>query len=230
MFTDKVSRVDVHCVGAGAGGSSGYGHYENDDTLRITAYGGYGGGQGASKYSNNRSFAPNTLFSITVGGKGIGGAQISNSSSNTARNPGTAGGSTSCLGITANGGAIDATQGGRATQLSQTSAADTAESRTAHLFGDSALAVVPGGDGGGGQAYGGNYSGARSLGGEPNGGDGGVATTNSASSGQNASGSGGGGGGGGSYHKSRSSGGSEGIGAAGGNGGDGVAYLRWFYA
>lgn len=230
MFTNAVGRVDVHCVGAGAGGSSGYGDYEFDDTLRISAYGGLGGGQGYSTYRNSVSCPKNQLFSITIGSHGVGGAQISNGPTNPSKNPGSAGGSTSCLGVTANGGAVGATTGGSATQLSQTTAAGTAASRTNYLFNNSSLGIVPGGAGGGGQAYAGNYSGARSVGGDLNGGDGGTATTSSANAGQNAAGPGGGGGGGGSYHKPRYTGGSEGIGAAGGDGGDGIAYLRWFYA
>lgn len=219
MFTDKVNRVDVHAVGAGGGGNSG--QYTTSGKNEY-ARGGRGGKQGYSSYKNAVLFTPNELFSITIGKGGDGGKNSQGSSgSDGPYNAGSTGGASSCLGVTGSGGGggqganggIRWYDGRQEEFFSQD--ADIADSRTEHQFGETNLPVVPGGDGGGGGAEWGGFNVTGSVGGDPNGGDGG----NYNESGDHASTAGGGGGGGCDEY----------YGRYGGDGGNGIVYVRWFY-
>ena len=236
MFTDAVRRVDVHCVGAGAGGQSGGGYFD-DDGFYVYASGGDGGGEGRSVYSTNVSFSANKLFDITIGQHGVGGARLTLNDSVTrpTQNDGTNGGATSCLGVTATGGVKNSTNGASANSKSFTEGASEAIGAIAYKFGDQTLGEAGSGPGGGGAAAAsaGRYSvykGSRSTGKLPNGGDGGDAEYESGSNGSNAKGPGGGGGGGGVHFGRANPDPSSGVGFAGGDGGAGIAYVRWFYA
>lgn len=220
MFTDAVDRADVHCVGAGGGGNSG--QYTTSGRNEY-ARGGRGGKQGYSSYKNAVLFTPNELFSITIGKGGAGGKNSQGSSgSDGPYNAGSTGGASSCLGVTGSGGGGgQGANGGirwyddrQEEYFSQD--ADIADSRTEHQFGETNLPVVPGGDGGGGGAEWGGFNVTGSVGGDPNGGDGG----NYNEPGDHASTAGGGGGGGCDEY----------YGRYGGDGGNGIVYLRWFYA
>ena len=219
MLTDKVKRVDVHCVGAGGGGNSG--QYTTSGKNEY-ARGGRGGKQGYSSYKNAVSFTPNELFSITIGAGGAGGKNSQGSSgSDGPYNAGSTGGASSCLGITGSGGGGGQGANGGIRWYDDrqeeffSQDADIADSRTEHQFGETNLPVVPGGDGGGGGAEWGGFNVTGSVGGDPNGGDGG----NYNESGDHASTAGGGGGGGCDEY----------YGRYGGDGGNGIVYVRWFY-
>ncbi len=227
MFTDKVNRVDVHALGAGAGGSSGCGSFtyngtgSGDWSATYVAYGGHGGGEGKNTFKQAVSFTPNKLFQITVGDKGVGGASPGSSSSSQSKRSGTSGGSSSCLGVTASGGSINATIGADKGQSSlyPSENAQMAKSNSTHQFNDESLPLIGGGDGGGGAA---SLEGTKSAssGGSPNGGNGG---------GNPAKGPGGGGGGG-NGSVSVYNGSATYSGTAGGDGGPGAVYVRWFYS
>lgn len=219
MFTDAVDRADVHCVGAGGGGNSG--QYTTSGRNEY-ARGGRGGKQGYSSYKNAVLFTPNELFSITIGKGGAGGKNSQGSSgSDGPYYAGSTGGASSCLGVTGSGGGGgQGANGGirwyddrQEEYFSQD--ADIADSRTEHQFGETNLPVVPGGDGGGGGAEWGGFNVTGSVGGDPNGGDGG----NYNEPGDHASTAGGGGGGGCDEY----------YGRYGGDGGNGIVYVRWFY-
>lgn len=219
-FTDKVKRVDVHAVGAGGGGNSG--QYTTRGRNEY-ARGGRGGKQGYSSYKNAVLFTPNELFSITIGKGGAGGKNSQGSSgSDGPYNAGSTGGASSCLGVTGSGGGGGQGANGGIRWYDDrleeyfSQDADIADSRTEHQFGETNLPVVPGGDGGGGGAEWGGFNVTGSVGGDPNGGDGG----NYNEPGDHASTAGGGGGGGCDEYYGRS----------GGDGGNGIVYVRWFYA
>lgn len=229
MFTNAVTRVDVHCVGAGKGGSSGYAKLWNSEYY---AKGGSGGAGGESKYQNSVIFDANKPFQITVGAGGKGGKSPgTESSTGLSGNTGTSGGMSSCLGITAMGGTNSPTDGAQASDT-KSSSAKSALSNTVRQFGESSLPVAGGGDGGGGAAYintivSNLYSEDKSSGGTPNGGDGGP----DSKSGGHAKGHGGGGGGGsGRVYQYSSAKPIYYYGYSGGDGGNGVVYVRWFYA
>lgn len=241
MFTRAVEQVDVHCIGAGAGGSRGY---TNDVNGRPHAKGGTGGGMGASQYRTDVSFQPDRPFDITVGlgGAGAPSRRVTSSASEIPDASGSRGGDTSCLGVTATGGPADGGAYGadaydRNAEESGTDASP-AEPRSGFLFGGSSGTAVPGGDGGGGGAWSQMQIvhdeediQAASEGGAPSGGDGGSTTGyNSASSGSSGSTGGGGGGGAVSNLSDNAQNGYLLIGAAGGDGGDGAVYIRWRYA
>ena len=226
MFTDKVNRVDVHCVGGGAGGQSGSAKLRSvDDGIVPSASGGYGGGAGKDSYQLSVGFTPNRLFSIVIGAHGTGGVADASGTSEQSAHNGTTGGATSCLEVVASGGSINKTAGARANRYYPNDRdASEAASSANYIFGEESLGLVAGGDGGGGGArYNSNSDSARSTGGSPNGGDGGGPTT----SGRNAKGPGGGGGGGGA--RTDDTAGTYFYGYNGGNGGDGTVYVRWFY-
>lgn len=226
MFTDKVKRVDVHAVGGGAGGSTGN-VYSSGDGSSFGARGGRGGQAGASKFSNDVSFTPNKLYTITVGAAGTGAKSVSSERSAA----GTKGGTSSAISVSATGGAANA--GGIAgdiyrygyTDITEATSGNSSEVR---LFGEALLSIAGGGDGGGGGAYmsSGGYRTPNAAGGTPNGGSGGYASYNTADDGTDATGIGGGGGGGGTSH-----GGSPTTNKAGnaGNGYRGQVWIRWWY-
>ena len=223
MFTNKVARVDVHCVGAGAGGGRGKAYWNNriEDWASI---GGTGGGAGKSSYKNSVSFKPNEKFSVTVGASGAGApADTGRGDNAVSAASGNSGGSSSALGISASGGSPNATNGAATYNQSD---AEKAANSAGHLFGEDSLAIVPGGDGGGGgAAYSYSFIYAESNGGDPNGGNGGsVSSSGTINYGSSAKGKGGGGGGGGSFISSGS-----GNCRGGGDGGGGVVYIRWWY-
>ena len=223
MFTNKVARVDVHCVGAGAGGGRGKAYW-NNSTENWASIGGTGGGAGKSSYKNSVSFKPNEKFSVTVGAGGAGAPAATGSGDNAvSAASGNSGGSSSALGISASGGSPNATNGAATYNQSD---AEKAANSAGHLFGEDSLAIVPGGDGGGGgAAYSYSFIYAESNGGDPNGGNGGsVSSSGTINYGSSAKGKGGGGGGGGSFISSGS-----GNCRGGGDGGGGVVYIRWWY-
>ena len=226
MFTDKVNRVDVHCVGGGAGGQSGSAKLRSvDDGIVPSASGGYGGGAGKDSYQLSVGFTPNRLFSIVIGAHGTGGVADASGTSEQSAHNGTTGGATSCLEVVASGGSVNKTVGARASRYSSTDRdASEAASSANYIFGEESLGLVAGGDGGGGGArYNSNSNSDSSTGGSPNGGNGGGPT----SSGRNAKGPGGGGGGGGA--RTDDTAGIYFYGYNGGNGGDGTVYVRWYY-
>lgn len=222
MFTNKVKRVDVHCVGGGAGGGTG-GTLSWSGGSAFSVSGGRGGQGGKSSYSNSVSFTPNNLFTITVGAAGKGAISTSWSSVSYGSN----GGASSALGITALGGV--STTGGTGAYIEYTGSvvinnAASGSANTVRRFGESSLPIAGGGDGGGGGAYmtsGGRLASSAS-GADPNGGDGGGVSNSNAFSGSAASSYGGGGGGGATNDNRKTSG-------NGGNGYQGVVYVRWFY-
>lgn len=223
MLTDKVKRVDVHCVGAGAGGGRGRAYWDNRAD-NWASEGGVGGGGGDNRYVKSVSFTPNSLFSIVVGAKGKGAASATGNGDNAvSKGYGTKGGNSSALGVTASGGAINATRGAFTVD---NAAAEKAIDSTTHLFGESSQSVVPGGDGGGGAAADGFFFiYDESSGGSPGGGNGGsVTSSGTINFGSSAKGKGGGGGGGAAFISSGS-----GNCKGGGDGGDGIVYVRWFY-
>lgn len=223
MFTNKVARVDVHCVGAGAGGGRGRAYWDNRAD-KWASEGGVGGGGGHNRYVKSVSFTPNSLFSIVVGAKGKGAASATGNGDNAvSKGYGTKGGNSSALGVTASGGAINATRGAFTVDKA---AAEKAIDSTTHLFGESSQSVVPGGDGGGGAAADGFFFiYDESSGGSPGGGNGGsVTSSGTINFGSSAKGNGGGGGGGAAFISSGS-----GNCKGGGDGGDGIVYVRWFY-
>lgn len=241
MFTNAVGRVDVHCVGAGAGGQSGSGSVSSSP-IGASGIGGKGGGKGNSVYQTDVSFTPNELFSIAVGAGGNGGSSVSFTSSQyegsggVSANNGGNGGTTTCLGVSAGGGGINKTSNGYCHTSGPTTMDGSAGAdRTDRQFGDSTLPIVGGGDGGGGG--GGAYDGTISrtvtsdggAGGAPNGGDGADGSATARYSGAPGY-QGGGGGGGSGYARRDSYGNGTGGGGSGGKGGDGIAYVRWFYA
>lgn len=226
MVTDKVNRVDVHCVGGGAGGQSGSAKLRSvDDGIVPSASGGYGGGAGKDSYQLSVGFTPNRLFSIVIGAHGTGGVADASGTSEQSAHNGTTGGATSCLEVVAAGGSINKTVGARANRYYPNDRdASEAASSANYIFGDESLGLVAGGDGGGGGArYNSNSNSDSSTGGSPNGGNGGGPTT----PGRNAKGPGGGGGGGGA--RTDDTAGTYFYGYNGGNGGDGTVYVRWFY-
>lgn len=225
MFTDKVARVDVHCVGGGAGGGTG-GASSWSDGNAFSVSGGRGGGGGASVFKNNVSVSKNVPLSIVVGGKGQKGI----ASSWDSVSYGTTGGASSAFGVIASGGSNNSRATGGYIEYSgmvTNNPASSGDANTVHRFGESSLPIAGGGDGGGGAAYmssGGRLAGEAS-GSAPNGGDGGTtsgAYPQKANPGTDATGYGGGGGGGATNDSSRSS-------ADGGDGYQGVVYVRWFY-
>lgn len=225
MFTDKVARVDVHCVGGGAGGGTG-GASSWSDGNAFSVSGGRGGGGGASVFKNNVSVSKNVPLSIVVGGKGQKGI----ASSWDSVSYGTTGGASSAFGVIASGGSNNSRATGGYIEYSgmvTNNPASSGDANTVHRFGESGLPIAGGGDGGGGAAYmssGGRLAGEAS-GSAPNGGDGGTtsgAYPQKANPGTDATGYGGGGGGGATNDSSRSS-------ADGGDGYQGVVYVRWFY-
>ena len=226
MFTDKVNRVDVHCVGGGAGGQSGSAKLRSvDDGIVPSASGGYGGGAGKDSYQLSVGFTPNRLFSIVIGAHGTGGVADASGTSEQSAHDGTTGGATSCLEVVASGGSINKTAGARANRYypNDRNASEAASSAN-YIFGEESLGLVAGGDGGGGGGrYNSNSNSDSSTGGSPNGGNGGGPT----SPGRNAKGPGGGGGGGGA--RTDDTAGTYFYGYNGGNGGDGTVYVRWFY-
>ena len=248
-FTDKVGRVDVHAFGAGAGGSRGYAKYNyagSDSTVQ--ASGGKGGGAGQSVYEINVSFTPFELFDIVIGEKGVGASASqkdysSSTSSSSAVDslPGTRGGASTCLGVTAEGGKADVTRSGVdsnkiSINVSKPMYGSDGADSTNFLFGEAALGVLAGGDGGGGHTISGLFyyeatTSAGSNGGTPYGGKGGSIKPHvgspSAGNGESATGTAGGGGGGSSY---ADSGKNKLVCAKGGDGGDGAIFIRWFYA
>lgn len=248
MFTNAVTRVDVHPCGAGAGGSRGSAAYNlNGASSTVSASGGKGGGAGKSVYKLNVDFTPNKLFPIVVGEKGTGASssQLTYSSSSVAIGSasGTNGGSSSCLGVMANGGIADVTRAGTdsnklSINVSVPSYGSDGTSATSLLFGESDLGIVAGGDGGGGHAISGLFyynasTTAGSKGGSPYGGKGGFISPNigspSAGNGEAATGTSGGGGGGSSYANSQVSS-QKLVCAGGGDGHKRAVYVRWFYA
>lgn len=252
MFTNKVKRVDVHCVGGGAGGSTGSARYKSSDSGDThTATSGQGGGGGESVFKTDVLFQANTLFQIVVGGKGTGQAGHKNPEDSTSSGRatissknGTAGGTSSCLGIIAQGGSINKTT---AVTESKSSSSEFSHpegnpgvSSTIPLFGEPGSPLAGGGDGASGDAAAGRYKtsgsspGNRALGGDPNGGDSGYSRIPSRISASvyaalDGAQPGGGGGGGaacalsmnGFYFYATSD---------SGDGGDGAVYVRWFYA
>ena len=228
MFTDAVKRVDVHCIGGGAGGSSG-----STSTSTVKATGGYGGGQGNSNYKNSVTFSPNVLFQITVGSKGIGGSYVSASSSIFMRN-GSAGGTSECLGVSASGGSVTATSYGTARINYDGKKGGNGASNSGLLFGESS-SVKFGGSGGGGGAYAAqtgvaNTSASSGTGGTPYGGDGGNTPSSiTYYNGDDATGIGGGGGGGSGAIVKRTDGTCNSSVGGGGDGYQGAVYVRWFY-
>ena len=231
MFTNKVKRVDVHCVGAGAGRQSGNGFVYSSPN-QSSAAGGRGGGGGNSVYKNSVSFTPNTLFTITIGSGGNGGAAVSHGTN--AKN-GVSGGYTSCLGLNASGGGINKTAPGYCNTLGNEAVDGTdGLDNTVHQFGEAELPLAGGGNGAGGGAGAKNEStgvsvvsngGQGGLPGGANGADGSLSAKFTGGSGSN----GGGGGGGSGWSIRDSFGDGRGGGGAGGKGGDGVVYLRWWY-
>lgn len=228
MFTDKVKRVDVHAVGAGAGGSTGAAGSWSDGNAS-SVEGGNGGGAGSSVYRLSVSFTANQLFSIVVGNKGAGGV-FSSGGGDYSKVYGTNGGASSALGVSAPGGSRTAGGKGAYIEYSGTATitnATSGASSTTRRFGDSSQPVAGGGDGGGGAAYmssGGRYA-KSAVGADPNGGDGGEtsgAYPQTANPGKAATGYGGGGGGAAANSSSQKS-------ANGGDGYQGIVYVRWFY-
>lgn len=222
MFTNKVKRVDVHCVGGGAGGGTG-GTLSWNDGNSFSVSGGRGGQGGKSSYANSVSFIPNNLYTITVGAAGKG----STPSNWSTVSYGTNGGASSALGITALGGV--SRSGGTGAYIEYTgnvviNNAASGSANTVHRFGESSLPIAGGGDGGGGGAHmaSGNRFASSASGADPNGGDGGGVSNSNAFSGSTAS-SYGGGGGGGATNDSRQ------ISGNGGDGYKGVVYIRWWY-
>ncbi|WP_417094306.1 hypothetical protein [Intestinimonas timonensis] len=241
--------MDVHAFGAGAGGSRGYAKYNyagSDSTVQ--ASGGKGGGAGQSVYEINVSFTPFELFDIVIGEKGVGASASqkdysSSTSSSSAVDslPGTRGGTSTCLGVTAEGGKADVTRSGVdsnkiSINVSKPMYGSDGADSTNFLFGEAVLGVLAGGDGGGGHTISGLFyyeatTSAGSNGGTPYGGKGGSIKPHigspSAGNGESATGTAGGGGGGSSY---ADSGKNKLVCAKGGDGGDGAIFIRWFYA
>lgn len=226
MFTNKANRVDVHCVGAGAGGSSGA-----VTTSSKLANGGRGGGQGTSSYRNSVAFTPNKPFQITIGEKGTGG-KGSSGSTNISSKSGTSGGTTSCLGVVAVGGSPDSTSNGSARINYDGIDGRPGGTNSELLFGEDSSTKF-GGSGGGGGAYAlesgvSSTSASAGRGGSPFGGDGAEPAISSGVDGGNASGIGGGGGGGSASIIKENN--YKCYAGDGGDGGPGAAYVRWFYA
>ena len=233
MFTDAVGRVDVHCVGAGAGGGSGS---VTRSTRNVT--GGYGGGAGASSYKKVVNFDPNTLFPITIGGKGYGASRTVDSTLDVSRKNGTSGGTSSCLGVSASGGNPTKTTYATARMGQSGVDASDGDSTSELLFGE-LTGYSFGGDGAGGGAYvirpgSGSVSASEGKKGSPFGGDGGATPSSwDYSDGEAATGIGGGGGGGsGRMAMNSTSDGYSYISSTGlgGDGYSGAVYVRWFYA
>lgn len=232
MFTDKVNRVDVHCVGGGGGGNSGR---AVNLSGRLRAYGGAGGAQGKSAYNNSISFTPNEPFSVTVGAKGIGGSRTSSSTSGIETKVGGTGGTSSCLGISASGGVGGAGGSGARCIIYETgNDGGKGAANVTQMFGDSSAQF--GGSGGGGGAYvffsGSETEGAQGNGGSPHGGNGAAPSSSAYKDGADAGGIGAGGGGGNASAVNTGTSGSTTTyrAGAGGDGGPGAVYVRWFYA
>lgn len=228
MFTNKVSRVDVHSIGGGAGGGSG-----STSATPIIVTGGYGGGQGGSNYKNSVTFSPNIPFQITVGSKGTGSSPASASSSISRKN-GSAGGTSECLGVSASGGSATATSYGVARINYDEKKGENGASNSGLLFGESS-SVKFGGSGGGGGAYAvqtgvASTSASSGTGGTPYGGDGGNTPSSiTYYNGDDATGIGGGGGGGSGAIVKRTDGTCNSFVGGGGDGYQGAVYVRWFY-
>ena len=95
MFTNNVTRVDVTAVGGGGGGGAG----DGDNIERTLGCGG-GGGGGYCVVKESVTFTPYLKYQATVGKGGAGGVTNVDVDPRRGKN----GGSTSFLGVTAQGG------------------------------------------------------------------------------------------------------------------------------
>ena len=92
-FSGNVSTIDASVVGAGAGGSAGWGSSKGS-----VAASGHGGCGGYVTTQDGIQVNPNQSYSVVVGSGGAGGTR----SGSTSVNP-TSGGTSSAFGLTANG-------------------------------------------------------------------------------------------------------------------------------
>lgn len=211
-FSPLLKRIDVTAVG---GGGAGGGYY---DQARGRANGGGGGGH--CKVQENVSFLPNKEYNAVIG---AGGKSASGSIGNEA--PGGDGGTTSFLGVTAEGGKGGTeSSGGAGNGKGGNPGGGNGVAGTVDGY-KSFTETQKYGGGGGGGAQGGD--GGTKSGGKPateDGGKGGDATSNWGYSGadaKNGTGAGGGGGGGTSYDSFARGG--------GGNGGSGCIACRMYH-
>lgn len=186
-FSGKITRVDVTVVGGGAGGNGGYCRDGASSGDRASV----GGGGGYCVVQENVDFSPNTLYEAVIGagGKGgIGNAYDDFSSEFYGEN----GGSSSFLGITANGGShgtqtVGGAGNGRGGKVTGT-AHDTGENGVAgSVLGYSSFTETVRYGGGGGAGWGG-------TGGADFGGNGATSRTSPPTTVQANTGGGGGGG------------------------------------
>lgn len=192
-FSGNVNQVDVNPVGGGAGGAYGYMTSEY-------LYSGRGGSGGESIIQNSVTFSANVLYPAVVG---AGGAASMNEST-------IAGGASSFLGVSANGGSdasVNSPGGLRVSYARSRAGAingNPGGASTVQMFDSfSAMAACSGGGGSGGIAY--RYltssliDGSGGTGGSPFGGKGGDANLGGSPPNGSEPGKGiGGGGGGGS--------------------------------
>ena len=229
-FSSNVQRVDATCVGGGGSGGNSYRRTSSrGDTLRC----GGGGGGGYCTVKESVDFIPNTLYPVVIG---AGGALRTGNINYT----GIAGGTTSFLGITANGGnggtdgsdstetAIGNGNGGTGNYYEGSEGGSSVRNGGNGVAGSVAgyssftETVVYGGGGGGGSIEGGTVGSGAGYGG-----DGGKQNSSTSSdathAGAGADGYGGGGGGGGMGEYGSSD---ELVTARAGKGGSGCVAIR----
>ena len=98
-FSGRITRVDVTVVGGGAGGNGGYCRSGSSSGDRASV----GGGGGYCVVQENVDFSPNTLYGAVIGAGGRGGTGNAYDKFDS-EFYGENGGSSSFLGVTANGG------------------------------------------------------------------------------------------------------------------------------
>lgn len=98
-FSGRITRVDVTVVGGGAGGNGGYCRSGPSSADRASV----GGGGGYCVVQENVDFSPNTLYGAVIGAGGRGGTGNAYDKFDS-EFYGENGGSSSFLGVTANGG------------------------------------------------------------------------------------------------------------------------------
>lgn len=216
QVSDQVDTVDICCVGGGGGGGSGW----------------YGGGGGGGGYVTNllaQTLQPNTVYNVTIGAGGNGGAKSTSNgvaggnggttsfASLVAASGGSGGAGQSAARPAAAGGSGNGHGGSGGYYDGGYSAGTAGTAGTYYLFNDNTLAKYGGGGGGGGSGY---YN--VGVAGAPNGGVGGAGLNYPAGAGVTP-----GGGGGGNGCNTALSSSDPNYYGPGASGGSGAVFIRW---
>lgn len=219
-FSPYVTGVDSCLVGAGAGGSAGSRTEDSSGGIILTTFrGGTGGGMG--EIQNHMNVKPDITasYNAIVGAAGVGAY----STYDTPTTAATAGGSTSFMGFTAAGGAVDGGGAGMySPENSNGTPAQPGQDNTTLVLNDDAMPLVGGAGGGSGNRKSGVLS-PGAAGGRPGGGAGATILYQQIYQGNPGTAPGAGGGGG--YHNNNNQ--PDQNAKVGGDGVDGAIYYRW---